>query len=50
MVELVASHIRIIVFFGNAKIGIEIAREGYEREMYGELYLYVGPMWIGAEM
>ena len=28
MVDIVEHHVRIIVFFGNSKIGLEICREG----------------------
>ena len=46
MVDLVEHHVRIIVYFGNAKIGLEICREGKKRELRGERYAYVGAMWI----
>ena len=49
MVHLVESHVRIIVYFGNAKVGVELCREGALRELAGELYMYVGPVWIDED-
>ena len=38
----VEQHVRIIVYLGNIKMGVEVLSEGFYKELWGELYVYVG--------
>lgn len=49
MVNIVEKHARIVVYFGNSKMGLEVCREGKIRELTGSKYMYVGAMWLDED-
>ena len=37
------------MFFGNAKVGLEVCRAGSVHDLWGEKYIYIGAMWIDSD-
>ncbi|OMJ76504.1 hypothetical protein SteCoe_24126 [Stentor coeruleus] len=48
--EIVRKQIKIIVYLGNPKVGPEIARIGYNRELHGNEYAWIGTIWLTEEV
>lgn len=44
--EIVRNQIKIIVYLGNPKVGPEVARIGYNRELHGSEYAWIGTIWL----
>ncbi|OMJ78302.1 hypothetical protein SteCoe_21897 [Stentor coeruleus] len=44
--EIVRNQIKVIVYLGNPKVGPELAKVGYEKELHGSEYAWIGTMWL----
>lgn len=44
--EIVRKQIKVIVYLGNDRVSLEVAKVGYEKELKGSDYLWIGGMWI----
>jgi len=44
--EIIRNQIKIIVYLGSDVTGAELAKQGYDKTLYGSDYAWVGAMWI----
>ena len=44
--EVVRKQAKIIVYLGNSKLTPQIAKVGYEKELHGSEYCWLGSMWV----
>ena len=46
MEKFVKNHIRVIVYFGNTEVALDVLSIGFDKELWGERYTYVGAQYL----
>lgn len=50
LAEIVRNQLKIIVYLGSDTIAAEVAKVGFEKELYGSDYAWIGAMWITNDL
>jgi len=50
LIDLVQQQVRIIVYLGSWRPGIEMLRQAVDKELVGTKYAWVGAMWVSQEI
>jgi len=50
LTQIVRNQIKVIIYLGNPRLGPELARVGYKKELQGDEYAWVGPVWLTEDI
>jgi ABC-type branched-subunit amino acid transport system substrate-binding protein len=46
LTEIVRQQLKVILYLGNPKLGLEIAKTGFKKELHGDEYAWIGTSWL----